>query len=128
MMKRLRHVRHGMSTVRPYVHGHLDLWDLLQDAFDAKEIERYEFAPAAFHIEAQIGDSIVVIETGDPPPAEAPPSSVCVYVSDVDSTYARAVKHGAKSLSAPEDKPSEERQASVRDSFGNTWWISTYHG
>jgi PhnB protein len=32
------------------------------------------------------------------------------------------------SIAAPEDKPYQERQAGVRDSFGNVWWISTYRG
>ena len=47
---------------------------------------------------------------------------------DVDAVYARAMELGARSLSAPEDKPYNERQAGFVDVGGNTWWVSTYLG
>jgi PhnB protein len=128
MPNRLGHVRHGVGTVRPYVHGHIDLWDLVRSVFGAVEIERFEFGPKSFHIEAQIGDSVIVLETGDPPHPEGTPSSIYVYVADVDAAYRRALEQGATSIAAPQDKPYQERQAAFRDSYGNTWWISTYHG
>jgi len=124
----LSHVRHGVGAVRPYVHGHLSLWDLVRQAFGAVELERHEFSPTSFHIEARIGDSVIVLETGDPPSAEAAAGSVYVYVADVDAAYRRALAAGAISIAAPQDKPYQERQAGVRDSFGNTWWIATYRG
>jgi PhnB protein len=119
MSETLSHVRHGFGSVRPYVHGHLDLWDLVRDAFGATELERHEFGPTSFHIEAQIGDSVIVLETGDPPSSDGHPGSIYVYVSDVDAAYARALQHGATSVQEPTDKPYQERQAGVRDSFGN---------
>ena len=128
MFGRHKYVRHGFAAVRPYVHGHLDLWELVQDAFGAVEIERHESSATSFHIEARIEDSVLVLETGDPPHPEGKPGSVYVYVEDVDAAYDRAVKHGARSVQAPQEKPYGERQAGVRDSFGNTWWIATYHG
>ena len=73
MSAALGHVRHGIGSVRPYVHGHLDLWDLVRDAFGALELERHEFGPTSFHIEAQIGDSVIVLETGDSLTPEAVP-------------------------------------------------------
>jgi PhnB protein len=126
MTEQLKHVRHGFSSVRPYVHGQLDLWDMVREAFDAVEIERHEFGPKSFHIEAKIGDSMIVLEIGDPPNPEGGPGSTYVYVPDVDGAYRQALEHGASSIAAPEDKPYQERQARVRDSFGNTWWIATY--
>ena len=128
MAQRLRHVRHGISSARSYVHGHVALWDLVKYAFGAIELERHEFGPKSFHIEAQIGDSVVVLEAGDPPHPEGTPSSTYVYVPDVDVAYRRALQRGATSIAAPEDKPYQERQAGVRDTFGNTWWIATYQG
>ena len=127
MTKRLAHVRQGFGTIRPYVHGPLVLWDLVRDAFGAIELERHEFGPKSFHIEAQIGDSVVVLEAGDPPHPDGRPTSIYLYVADVDSTYRRALQLGATSVTAPQDKPYKERQAGIRDSFGNTWWIATYH-
>lgn len=124
----LSHVRHGFGAARAYVHGHLDLWELVREAFGAVELERFEFGPRSFHIEARIGDSVVVLETGDPPHPEGRPGSIYVYVPDVDAAWRRALECGAVSLAAPEDKPYRERQAGVRDSFGNTWWIATWRG
>ena len=128
MTEHLKHVRHGFGSARPYVHGHLGLWELVRDTFGAVEVERHEFGPKSFHIEARVGDSIIVLETGDPPHPEGTPGSIYVYVPDVDGAYRRALERGAISVAAPEDKPYQERQAGVRDSFGNTWWISTYVG
>lgn len=128
MTENLKHVRHGFGSVRPYVHGHLGLWDLVKDALGAVELERHQVGPKAFHIEAQIGDSMIVLETGDPPHPEGTQGSIYVYVPDVDGAYRRALERGGSSVAAPEDKPYQERQAGVRDSFGNMWWISTYRG
>ena len=124
----LEYVRHGIGSVRPYVHGHLQLWDLVRDAFGAVELERHEFGPTSFHIEARISDSVIVLETGDPPHPEGTAGSIYVYVPDVDAAYRRALERGATSIAPPQDKPYQERQAGVRDSFGNTWWIATYRG
>ncbi len=120
------HIRHGFGAVRPYVYGHLDLADLVKQAFDAVELERDQMGPRSVHIEAQIGDSVVVLETGDPMPEDATVASIYVYVEDADAAYRRALECGASSVAAPEDKPYEERAAGIKDSFGNTWWISTY--
>jgi PhnB protein len=120
------HIRHGLGTVRPYLHGFLDLADFLRVVFDAAELERVEVGKSAFHIEARIGDSIVVIETGNPPHPSATPASIYVYVADVDAAYQRALAFGAKPIAAPEDKPYQERACGVADSFGNTWWIASF--
>jgi PhnB protein len=128
MTDRLRYVRHGFGSARPYVHGHLGLWELVKVVFGAVELERHEFGPKSFHIEAQIGDSVIVLEIGDPPHPEGTPGSIYVYVPDVDDAYRRALERGAGPVAHPEDKPYNERNAGVRDSFGNTWWIATYRG
>lgn len=128
MTNSLRHVRHGFGSARAYIHGHLDLWELVRDAFGAVEVERHEFGPKSFHIEARIGDSMIVLETGDPPHPKGRPCSIYLYVPDVDGAYRRALEQGASSVEAPEDKPYQERAAGVRDSFGNIWYISTYRG
>ena len=120
------HIRHGFGTARPYLHGYLDLSDFVRDIFGAEEIERVEMGPKSFHIESRIGDSVVVLETGDPPSNEATVASVYVYAEDVDAVYRRALEFGATSVATPEDKPYQERAAGVKDSFGNIWWISKF--
>jgi PhnB protein len=120
------YVRHGVGTVRPYLYGPVDLIEFVQQVFGAVELERVESGPGGFHVEAAIGDSVVVLEVGDPPPAIAAPASVYVYVPDVDAAYGRALEAGAEEVSPPKDQLYNERAAAVKDSFGNTWWIATY--
>ena len=125
-----KHIRHGKGSVRPYLYGKLDLPDFVREVFGAKEIERLEYPKGGFHIEAQIGDSVIVIEAGEsfPPGAGLTKNSIYVYVENVDAAYQRAIQMGAISIEAPQDKPYQERACGVRDSFGNTWYISTYTG
>jgi PhnB protein len=116
-----------MGTVRPYPYGPAALVDWVKQTSGADELERAA-AENGEHLELRIGDSVVVLETGDALPAFAAPASVYIYVEDVDATYERAMAGGAESLGAPENKPYEERGAGVKDSFGNTWWLATYTG
>ena len=125
-MSRADYTRHSIGTVRPYLYGTSSLVEWLKQTFDSREIERVQ-GDGGDHVEMLIGDSVVVLETGHSPEF-ATKASIYVYVPDVDAAYSRAVKGGATSLAAPEDKPYEERGAGVKDSFGNTWWIATYAG
>jgi PhnB protein len=124
-----KHILYGRGSVRPYLYGKLDLPDFVREVFGAKEIERIP-AGAGFHIEAQIGDSMIVIEASGsfPAGAELTRNSTYVYVENVDAAYRRALEMGATSISPPEQKPYKERGCGVTDSFGNTWWIATYTG
>ena len=121
------HIRHGVGSLRPYVHGPLSLLQLLVDVFGATEVERHQLGPSSFHVEFRIGDSVVVVEAGELP-ADVEPwtNAIYVYVADVDAAYAKAMELGAQSISPPADKPYQERQAGFRDQGGNTWWVATY--
>jgi PhnB protein len=102
------------------------VWDLVDGAFGAVELERHPMKPGAFHIEARIGDGAIVLELADPPHPGGKPAAVYVYMPGVDAAYAKAMALGAKSVSAPEDKPYDERAGGVSDAFGNVWYLSTY--
>jgi PhnB protein len=129
MMQSNKHIRHGLGSVRPYLHGPADLPIFLQKVFGARELERHAFGPDSAHVELQIGDGVVVVEAGALPPEVSPwQGSVYVYVEDVDAVYHRALELGATSVAAPEDKPYQERQAGFKDGAGNTWWIGRYRG
>ena len=52
-------------------------------------------------------------------------AALYVWVQDVDSIYGKALAAGAKSQSAPEDKPYGHRNAGIVDSNGITWWIGS---
>ena len=121
------YVHNGIGTARPYVYGRLDLLDFVKQVFGAVELERNQL-PAGFHVQAQIGDSVLVLSAMDPPYAAATRASVYVYVEDVDATYQRALAAGATSLNPPKDQPWKGRNAAVKDAFGNIWYMETYKG
>jgi PhnB protein len=124
-----KHIRHGKGSVRLYLHGTLDLPEFVAYVFGAVEIERLDMGDNSYHVESQIGDSVVVIEAGPlPPEIESWRCTTQVYVPDIDAAYARAIEKGATSLAEPENKPYQERSAGFKDKSGNTWWISTYIG
>lgn len=119
-------VRHGMGTVRPYLYGPNDLLDFVTEVFGAEELERNATGKGA-HVEVRIGDSVVVLELAEPS-ATATRASVYIYMEDVDAAYRRALQAGATSLAEPQDKPYGERNAGVKDTFGNIWWIGATLG
>src|SRR6267143_6745319 len=95
----LEHVRHGIGTVRPYIYGPVGLLEFVRQTFEVVELERHEFGPQSFHVEMQIGDSVLVIEAGELPPDTSPwVGTIYVYVEDVDAVYSRALKFGAQPL------------------------------
>lgn len=118
----------GYHSVTPYliVAGVDTLLSFLSRAFGADEIERRLRADGAIsHAEVRIGDSIVML--GEPrTSADARPSTLYLYVSDVDATFARALRAGATSIMSPEERDSGDRTAAVRDPSGNAWWIATH--
>jgi PhnB protein len=122
------HIRHGFGAVRPYVYGYPEMADLIHHAFGALELERHDMGGENAHLEARIGDSVIVLELGNPPHADGTPGSIYVYVPNADEAYARALENGCSAVSEPEDKHYSERSAGVRDRYGNVWWISQYTG
>jgi len=95
----------------------------MKNAFGAVERLCHRNADnAVMHAEVTIGDSLVMLGQANGPwtPKEA---AVYLWVEDVDATYERALHAGARSESAPEDKPYGHRNAGVVDGNGVTWWI-----
>jgi PhnB protein len=117
----------GYRTVTPFVHarGARDLITFLENAFGAK-VEHLTEMPGreVAHAGVRIGDSM--IELGEAH-GEAQPMAAAIhlFVPDIDAAYERAVRAGARSISAPEDKPYGERAAHVIDPFENQWFIAT---
>lgn len=120
------YIRNGFSAVRPYVFGPHNILQFVEDALKGRVIARHEQSGNAAHLEVQIDDSIVVLELRDPPHPSGIPSSIYVYVEDVDAVTKIAANHKVEVFSPPEDKPYSERQAGLRDDYGNIWWVSTF--
>jgi uncharacterized glyoxalase superfamily protein PhnB len=54
------------------------------------------------------------------------PTALHLYVPDADAIYARALRAGATSMQEPADQHYGDREAGVKDPFGNHWYIGTH--
>ncbi len=120
----------GYRTVTPYlvVEGADKLIDFITEAFGGKERMRLPGPGGAVgHAEVEIGDSVVML--GDSSTTDDNrkfPGMIHLYVGDVDAAYKSALAAGGTSVQDPEDKFYGDRNAAVRDPFGNFWYISTH--
>jgi uncharacterized glyoxalase superfamily protein PhnB len=49
-----------------------------------------------------------------------------LYVPNMEAVYRQALAAGATSSEEPADQPWGDRNAAVKDAFGNTWYIATH--
>ena len=75
------------------------------------------------HAKMRIGDSVVELGEARTPTQPLPPA-IYLFVSDVDASYERALRAGATSLMAPKDQEYGQRNAWVKDGFGNVWYLA----
>jgi PhnB protein len=118
----------GLHNVNVYLHPRRaePLIAFLKRAFGAQELAKYVSPDGVVnHAEIRIGDSVVEIgEAHDK--YEPMPAMFYLYVPNVDAVYRQTVAAGATSFQEPTDQPYGDRQAGVRDAFGNTWYIATH--
>jgi PhnB protein len=118
----------GYHTVSPYltVEDIAGLLTFLEEVFEAKVIEKLTRPDGTLgHCEVRIGDSIVMIGH-PPPPVQVRPSTLYVYVPDVDTTFRLAIEHGATPEREPVDQFYGDRSGGFTDPSGNHWWIATH--
>lgn len=117
----------GYHSITPYlqVTGAAKLIEFLKNAFGAEEIFRVPRGDQIAHAQLKIEDSM--IEVADAIDKYRPnPTAIWLFVKDSDAVYARALKAGATTLHEPTDQDYGDREASVRDPFGNHWYIATH--
>ena len=115
-------------TITPYllVDGADDLIAFMQDAFGA-ELQARHLRPdgKVMHAQIRVGDSR--IEMGDANDQfKAFPVALHVYIDDVDGVYARALAAGATTTHPLTDQPYGDREAGVKDRWGNVWYLATH--
>jgi PhnB protein len=127
----------GYNTLTPYitVKDAEKAIEFYRNAFGAKETGRISMPDGSVgHCELQIGDSKIFIAEENlqwgnlsPQTIGGSPVSLCLYVEDVDSVFARALKEGAKILGdmVPKDQFYGDRTCSITDPFGHKWSIMT---
>jgi len=122
------YVPEGLPNLMPYFNprGAPKMIAFLKEAFNAEEIARHQSPEGiVHHAKIRIGDSI--IEMGEAHGAWQPrPMQLMVYVDDCDAWYARAMKaEGAVSMGEPANAPYGGRSGTIKDPFGNTWYLSS---
>ena len=122
------YVPEGLPNLMPYFNprGAPKMIAFLKEAFNAEEIARHQSPEGiVHHAKIRIGDSI--IEMGEAHGAWQPrPMHLMVYVDDCDAWYARAMKaEGAVSMGEPANAPYGGRSGTIKDPFGNTWYLSS---
>jgi len=107
------------------VKGAAGFIDFLKQAFDAHEIQRWEW-PGGLYASFRIGDSVVgVSESTNHEWMRPMTTMINMYVPDCDTLYEKALRAGAKSISPVADQPYGVRSGAVEDAWGNQWFIAT---
>src|ERR1700733_2358005 len=130
-MTQTRKVPKGYHSVQPYLmfvncREAMAFYGKVFNALEKLVMETPEGRIA--HAEIVIGDSVLMM-ADENPGIEAfaaahyggSPVSLMVYVDDSDTTYAKAVEAGAKTLREPADQPYGDRMAGIVDPFGYKW-------
>ena len=126
----------GYHSITPYLSlkGAADAIEFYKKAFGAEELFRLPMPNGDIgHAEIRIGDSSIMLadscdETGFRDPTNLGGTSVglYLYVEDVDAQFARAVEAGAKVIKPVEDQFYGDRNCTLEDPFGHTWFLSTH--
>jgi PhnB protein len=135
-MANVKPIPDGYPQVTPYlaVNDANAAIDFYTTVFGARERMRMD-APGGKvgHAELQFGDSLVMLadefpEMGNRSPRSVggTPVTISVYVDDVDATFDRALRAGAKELRPLENQFYGDRTAQIEDPFGHRWSISTH--
>jgi|SRR5579872_3785502 len=118
----------GLFNVNPYLHPRRaePLISFLKRAFEAQEVAKYASPDGVVHhAVVKVGDS--VLEMGEAHGKYEPmPAMFYLYVSDMEAVYRQALAAGATSFQEPTDQPYGDRNAGVKDNFGNKWYIATH--
>ncbi len=116
--------RHSLSASL-VAAGAAQLVDFMKQAFDAKEIQRYQWV-GGLYASLRVGDSVVgVSEASNHEWMQPMPSMIYMYVPDCDALYQQTLRAGATALSSPANQSYGDRTASVKDAWGNIWYMAT---
>lgn len=120
----------GVLAVQPYLHlrnAH-DMIPFIEAALGAKATGVHKSPDGiVHHATIEISGATFEIDEaqGETQPTE---SYLHVYVPDTDALYAQAVAAGATGVTPPYTAPYGDRAATIKDPFGNTWFLATYLG
>ncbi len=122
------YVPKGLHNVNPYLHPLRaePLISFLKRAFGAEEVAKHASPDGVVHHAVlRVGDSLV--EMGEAHGKYEPmPAMFYLYVPNMEAVYRQAIAAGATSFQEPTDQAYGDRNAGVKDAFGNKWYIATH--
>ena len=135
--KSVKPIPDGYHSLTPYLYvkGGPKAMKFYADAFGAEELFRMggPGPDLVGHAEMKIGDSIFMLADEMPEWGNRSPqtlggvaSSLMIYVKDVDTAFARAVKAGATITRPLKDQFYGDRTGCVTDPFGHVWTLATH--
>jgi PhnB protein len=116
-------------TLTPYLTSRKaeELLGFVKAAFGATELYRGTGSAGGLHAEVLIGNARLMIGGGPNVAAgDEKLTALHLYVEDADAVYRQALKAGAVSVREAVDQSYGDREASVKDSAGNPWYIATH--
>lgn len=128
----------GYHSLTAYltVKGTAEAIEFYKKAFNAKEVARLTMPDGSIgHAEIEIGDSkIMLAEENEkwgnlsPQALGGSPVSLCLYVEDVDTVFAGAIRAGATVTGEMEVKDQfyGDRTGTLTDPFGHQWSVMTH--
>jgi PhnB protein len=137
-MASVKPIPDGYSTIISYISlkGANDAIAFYKKAFGAEELVRMPMPGGLVgHAELKIGDSILMLaDEMDHPDAIAKSprtlggvtSGLCLYVTDCDAVFKRAVDAGASVRRPLTTQFYGDRSGTIEDPFGQCWTISTH--
>lgn len=132
-----RPIPEGQHSITPYlgIKDAAKAIDFYKQAFGAVEMFRLEGLDGRVgHAELKIGDSSLML--ADPCDMAGGLTSsqslsgvaigLHLYVEDCDKVYAQAIAAGATPLHEVKDQFYGDRSGTLKDPFGNMWFVSTH--
>ena len=126
----------GYHTITPYLTARnaSEAIEFYKSAFNATEVGRLVMPDGGIaHAEVMIGDSKIMIseESEDwgnlsPQALNGSPVNLCIYVEDVDASFAQALAVGATTKTEVEDQFYGDRMGTLTDPYGHIWTIMTH--
>jgi PhnB protein len=126
----------GYHSVTPYlsIKGAARALEFYKQAFGATELMRIPGpGGGVMHAEIRIGDSVVMMADEMPNMASASPDTLqstsvglMIYVPNVDTVFANALKAGGTEVRPVVDQFYGDRSGTLKDPFGHVWTVSTH--
>lgn len=127
-IRKTGHRTDDTRAILPYLNlvGAAEFVEFTKRAFRAEQAFMLKSPDGkVVHARLRIGDSILALGEAANEGA-AMPGALHMYIRDVDSVYAAAVREGVKVLRPLREEAYGDRAAVLQDAFGNWWFPSTH--